>query len=94
MNRTERDKTKLMDYIKEIEISKAIELEESRAENARLRREVLLRDAFIEASDEQYDRLMVGVTGRLATVTPPIQPGITRVNIGGITEIVDESDIR
>ena len=95
MKNRQLEKEILRDFIQSIDVSNAIKLETLKSDNkvlkkvvAKLRHEVLLRDAFIEASDEQYDRLMVGVTGRVATVTPPA-PGITRFHIGGVTEIAD-----
>lgn len=84
---------KLQQYIVSIKVRHNIEIEELKAENARLRYALKLAGEFITKSDEQYGRLMADVTGCITTPTPPKQ-GITRFHIGGITEIVRERVIR
>ena len=99
-NMTEDDKAKLLEYMKDIQTRNAITFEEMRAENialkaevALLRREKLLGRQMIDATEEQINRLIGDVAFRVTTVTPPA-PGITRVCIHGLTEIVRERDIR
>lgn len=101
MKLTETEHEELMDYLNKRAIDRAIELEALRHENemlhkevAKQRRDLLLAGSFMDGADEKYDRLLTDVVkGRVATVTRP-KPGITRVCIHGLTEIVRERDIR
>lgn len=96
MSKRQLEKQILRDFMQTIEVNNAIKLENLMDENevlkkqiARQKRDLIMKDLWIDGADEQYDRLLSDIADRAATVKPTAKLGLVRFHVGGVTEIAD-----